>query len=276
MDAPLCNGIQSEEEQQQQQQQQQPAAARSPDKLTAAEHNSRARQLQEELVRNAAKKEKAEFAARIKQEKEKRDALLKNKKAFDNAAEKVRVQAAAAAAVSRASYLAEEKAARVRLAETIARQEAEAAAQAKRMRDRWESKWRSAPPLLPREKADPYAEWRGTTGNDDASEESDEEESLPEGASEEEVAQALARKARAKERDVAARRILAHSSRTLMDALGLAATATDSEIESTVRRLLRLLHPDYSINLSIKGTRAHARITAAFKRLNGLRDDENT
>ena len=89
-------------------------------------------------------------------------------------------------------------------------------------------------------------------------------------------AQALARKARAKERDVAARRILAHSSRTLMDALGLAATATDSEIESTVRRLLRLLHPDYSINLSIKGTRAHARITAAFKRLNGLRDDENT
>ena len=47
------------------------------------------------------------------------------------AAEKVRVQAAAAAAVPRASYLAEEKAARVPLAETIARQEA---AQAKRMR----------------------------------------------------------------------------------------------------------------------------------------------
>ena len=56
-------------------------------------------------------------------------------------------------------------------------------------------------------------------------------------------------------------------------ALGLQATATDAAVESTVRRLLRLLHPDYAINLSIKDTRQHERIEAAFKRLNCLRDE---
>ena len=58
-----------------------------------------------------------------------------------------------------------------------------------------------------------------------------------------------------------------------MDALGLEASATDAEVASTVRRLLRLLHPDFSINLASKGTRRHQRIEAAFKRLNGLRDE---
>jgi len=72
---------------------------------------------------------------------------------------------------------------------------------------------------------------------------------------------------------VAARRILAYSSKTLTDALGLPHDATDTEVDSTVRKVLRLLHPDYSINLSIKGTRRHMRIEAAFKRLNGLRDE---
>ena len=38
------------------------------------------------------------------------------------------------------------------------------------------------------------------------------------------------------------------------------------------RKLLRLLHPDYSINLPLKGTGRHERIEAAFKKLNGLRD----
>ena len=36
--------------------------------------------------------------------------------------------------------------------------------------------------------------------------------------------------------------------------------------------LLRLLHPDYAINLPLKGTKQHARIEAAFKKLSALRD----
>ena len=77
-----------------------------------------------------------------------------------------------------------------------------------------------------------------------------------------------------RERDEAARRILAHSSTTLMQALGLEERASDAEIAKTVRRLLRLLHPDYSINLELDtSTKRHRRIEAAFKRLNGLRDE---
>ena len=77
-----------------------------------------------------------------------------------------------------------------------------------------------------------------------------------------------------RERDAAARRILAHSSATLMDALGLDESASDAEVDGAVRRTLRLLHPDFSINLTNKGTKRHHRIEAAFKRLNGLRAEE--
>ena len=38
-----------------------------------------------------------------------------------------------------------------------------------------------------------------------------------------------------------------------------------------VKRLLRLLHPDFTINQPLKGGKKHARIEAAFKKLNGLR-----
>ena len=241
-------------------------------------------------MRSAAKKEKDEFAAKIKREKEARERVAARKRASDHAFERARVDAAAEASAARAQYLAEERAARARLQKVIDAAEAdrnpqmteeELKAAAKRMRDRW----RAAPPPPPRAQRDPYAEWRGTTGRshrrrtahggdqDSDSEGGSDDCGLSEATTEEEVAQAMARKARVKERDAAARRILAHSSKTLMQALGLQATATDAAVESTVRRLLRLLHPDYAINLSIKDTRQHERIEAAFKRLNGLRDE---
>ena len=86
--------------------------------------------------------------------------------------------------------------------------------------------------------------------------------------------QIIARKLKAKERDEAAKRILAIRSKTLLDALGLGADASDSEVDKCVRHMLRLLHPDYAINRCLgDGTRRKLRIEAAFKRLNGLRDE---
>ena len=88
--------------------------------------------------------------------------------------------------------------------------------------------------------------------------------------------QLIARKLKAEERDEAAKRVLAHSSKTLMGALGLRADASDSEVDKCVRHVLRLLHPDYAINRCLaEGSRRKMRIDAAFKRLNGLRDGEN-
>ena len=239
-----------------------------------------------------AKREKEAFAARIKREKESRDRLAARKKADSLATELANRQAAAETAAARAKYIAEEAEARVRLQKVLEAEDegrtprssrmsdAELKAAAKRMRDRWNAHRKaSAPPC--RAQTDPYAEWRGTSGPKISkprearrtNDEDDEEEVVPEEATEEELALLMARKAKARERDLAARRVLAHGSHTLMDAIGLPTDATDAEVQTRVRQLLRLLHPDYSINLSIKGTRRHRRIEAAFKRLNGLRDE---
>ena len=77
------------------------------------------------------------------------------------------------------------------------------------------------------------------------------------------------------ERDAAVKRILAKQPRcrSLRQAVGLNLAASDAEVNKKVLKLLRLLHPDFSLNLSIKGTKQHARIEAAFKRLAGLRDE---
>ena len=82
------------------------------------------------------------------------------------------------------------------------------------------------------------------------------------------------REAKAEERDIAVKRVLAKSAKTLKAALGLKPLASDAEVRKRVRQLLRLLHPDFSMNLELKGTKQHARIESAFKKLNGLRDKE--
>ena len=264
-------------------------AKRAADAL-AAEQKRVARQRQEALVKMEAKREKDAFAARIKREKEARERTSARKKASELASERARTESAQAAQAARAKYIAEEAEARKRLQKVLDEEsegtprgarmsDEEVKAAAKRMRDRWRA---AAPP--PPEPRDPYAEWRTgtskkkrvhTRGNeeDDDSEDLDDDDDPGQGATEEEIQLAMARKAKAKERDLAAKRVLSIRSKTLTDALGLAGNATDAEVESTVRKLLRLLHPDYSINLLIKGTRRHQRIEAAFKRLNGLRND---
>lgn len=210
-----------------------------------------------------------EFAARMKQKTLINEQLAKKKRASELAFEKARVVAAASLLSSRNQHLEAEAEANAQMRRKMLRDkelyEAAAAAAAKRMRERWRAD-------APRhQQLDPYAEWRG--GLEDVWEEGEEDEDVDEaGASDEEREQAQARRAKAKERDDAARRILAYSSKTLTEALGLEVDATDAEVDSCVRRLLRLLHPDYSINLAMAGTRRQQRIEAAFKRLNGLRN----
>ena len=81
------------------------------------------------------------------------------------------------------------------------------------------------------------------------------------------------RKDRALERDAAVKRILHKHTCSLATAVGLRhGRAGHADVAARSRKLLRLLHPDFVINLPLKGTPQHARIEAAFKKLNGLRD----
>ena len=68
------------------------------------------------------------------------------------------------------------------------------------------------------------------------------------------------------------RRLRRGKHRNLKAAIGLGVLASEVEVHKQVKKLLRLLHPDYSINQPLKGTKKHARIEAAFKKLNGLRE----
>ena len=75
-----------------------------------------------------------------------------------------------------------------------------------------------------------------------------------------------------KARDELVRRVLLKKSRTLCSALGLPERTPEAEVRKRSRNMLRLLHPDFPINQQLKGTPQHARVEAAFKKLNGLRD----
>lgn len=241
----------------------------------AAEHRKRAQQRQQERDSLAKKQSKAKNAARLRREKEAKEREAARAKASASAATKARKEDEAAEEAERQRRAADEAELRLRMRKVLEGEDEERRreATAQRMRDKWRQ-W-SAPSPRNWETNDPFAEYRGELDDDGegGEEGGGEEEALGDDATEEEVQLAAARKAKAQERDQAARRILARSSRTLMEALGLAEDASDAEVDSTVRRLLRLLHPDYSINLALKGTRRHLRIEAAFKRLNGLRDD---
>ena len=52
--------------------------------------------------------------------------------------------------------------------------------------------------------------------------------------------------------------------------LGLREGAGDSEVMLAVRLAMRLLHPDRTINLTLKGTTKGRLLEAAFKRVNNL------
>ena len=52
--------------------------------------------------------------------------------------------------------------------------------------------------------------------------------------------------------------------------LGLREAASPSEVMLAIRLAMRLLHPDRSINLPLKGTPKFRQLEAAFKRVNNL------
>ena len=255
------------------------AATLAADKL-AAEHKKRAQLRERENEKQREKQARSHFETRLKREKQREKREAARKRASVAAEAKAKTTAEKAEEEERRKWAADDAELRVRMQRRLDAEEAErksSEAAARRMKDRWQSsRQQAAEQPAP---TDPYAEWRGTTveGDDgalDEDEEAEGEEVEDDGLSEEEHALAASRSAKARERDVAARRILAHSSRSLMDALGLAESATDAEMSSAVRKVLRLLHPDFSINLATKGTKRQRRIEAAFKRLNSLRADE--
>ena len=257
-------------------------------KTTAAnlerEHKRRALEREKERAKAAASMADRKMALRLKREKAAKDAEAAKRKAAADATTRARQAKNAELEAERRANVEYDREMRARMQKVLEDNERERRStpeEIKRMRDAWRAR-------ASREPADPYAEWREPSsarpGGSRSAREEEEEEEDDEGdddeeavdvadMTEEERQMAELRATRIKERDEGARRILALSSRTFHDALGLEEDASDADIDSRVRKLLRLLHPDYSINLSIKGTRKQQRIEAAYKRLNGLRND---
>ena len=83
------------------------------------------------------------------------------------------------------------------------------------------------------------------------------------------------RDAKVAERDRAVKQVLDRGSKTLKRAVGLRPLSTEAQVRKESLKLMRLLHPDFGINQPLKGTKQGARIVAAFKKLNDLRDKES-
>ena len=62
------------------------------------------------------------------------------------------------------------------------------------------------------------------------------------------------------------------SGRTVFQMLCLPSSATEADVRQGIRLAMRLLHPDLAINIALKGTPECARIEAAFKKVNNLKD----
>ena len=92
-------------------------------------------------------------------------------------------------------------------------------------------------------------------------------------AASEETAGAQERRAKESQRDRVLQRVASGGNAKIHRVLGLPATAPRSEVMQAVRLALRVLHPDRSMNLPLKGTQKGKQIEAAFKRVNNLKDD---
>lgn len=90
------------------------------------------------------------------------------------------------------------------------------------------------------------------------------------------IDEAVAHERRVKEvqRDLALRRAgSAPPGAPLLRVLGLRAHAPKADVMQAVRLALRLLHPDRSMNIPLRGSAKGQQLEAAFKRINALKDD---
>ena len=212
------------------------------------EHRKRDQQRAKEREKMASSFAEKKMALRMKREAAVKAQAAAKQKA--NAEAMTRARNAAVAEKQRTSKqrAAEDADSRARMRRVLESEEAErnranAEEYIKRMRDAWKAS---------RAPKDHYAEWRNPDGigseeEDDDDENEDEEADLVD-LTDEEARQAEARAARIAERDGVVQRILALSSNTLHDALGLPPGVSDAHVERSVRKMLRLLHPDFSIN----------------------------
>ena len=247
------------------------------DKL-AAEHRKRAEARTARAEQLSAKHAAESFAARTRRDKAATERQAATEKKKKKKATKARKKAVKMESAARARELEEEAAARARMrkvleAEELARgRDRSQAAQAKAMRDRW----KAYQEFCRQQQAAGGRETGGSTGDDSSSddEEEEEEEEDVDGNRddlEEWVTDEIRemRLLKAAERDEAVQRILASRSPTLEDALGIAQLDAGGEVARHVRKVLRLLHPDFGINQKLGGK--HQRhVERAFKRLNGL------
>ena len=75
-------------------------------------------------------------------------------------------------------------------------------------------------------------------------------------------------------RDAAVKCVMTKGRNSVRAALGMrgAHFISDEQVQKHAVKTLRLLHPDFSINIALKGTKKHGQIMAAFKKLSALRD----
>ena len=253
------------------------------------EHRKRALQRQQAAEKLAARHAKEKNAFRAKRRnvaaaRETAEAEAREKKARAAKAEfDLRAQ------VQQQQAMAEEAAARERMKKVLEAEEVTM----RRLHEKWRAhKRRAASGHDDRDQGFSGEQWWLDSDED----EDDEEEAVDSGAGtswmQEEVGEAAyeedeseafaawateeiqrAREQRVAQRDAAVEQILSKESRTLHEALGLAGEAVDeAAVASRVRKLLKLLHPDYAINQALRGTKQERRIERAFKRLNALRE----
>ena len=262
------------------------------DKL-AAEHKRRAQERERKAEDRIKSMGDRKEALRLKKEKQAKDREAAERKSKAESAAKARRDLVASADAERQSGRSHDQASRDRMQRVLEAQErerarADAEARLKAMRDAWKAS---------RIPTDPYAQWREPIISDDDEVDdcdvpgaghcasanplgegvldiTDEASAWEESATEEQRQLAAARAIKAVEREHAVQRILAQNRKddpkTLKQALGLSPDSSDVEVERHMRRVLRLLHPDYSINQHLP-QKQHGRVDAAFKRLNGLR-----
>ena len=212
------------------------------------EHRRRDLQRQKEREKMASSFAEKKMALRMKREATAKAQAAAKQKASVDAMTRARNAAVAEKERTSKQRAAEDADSRARMQRVLEAEEAErnranAEDYIKRMRDAWKAS---------RAPTDHYAEWRehGESSEEEEEEEEEETEDHEGGLdpTDEERCVAVARAARIAERDGVVQRILALSSNTLHEALGINPGASDAQVEKTVRLMLRLLHPDFSIN----------------------------
>ena len=253
-------------------------SARSRANKLAEDHRKRARERQEAAERLAARHAAERNAAMARRRRAAAQKEQLRRQASASAMAKAMAEAQKAKAAAEARSAADEAKSREwmrRVLETeeasrkVDMEKAAAAARAKTAHARWQAFRDTSAGMFD---GDAFL-----CDSDDEEEEEEEaadaDAGAPQAAVQEWVTEEIlqSRELKAAERDECVKRVLEKGTRTLKAALGLEERASSDKVVANARKQLRLLHPDFGINLALQGTKQHKRIELAFKKLNGLK-----